>query len=164
MENRQGRGEIPSFKNVVVGETNASGMQHNQKESSAPVMGNLWQKRMGGKCLPRAQKQPRYVIPCNKLEEYNCYMKDHAVICKFIGYWPSEKELYKWIDQRWRPRGHIDLKLGAKGFFTAIFTNLEDKDRVFEEGPYFMNNAGLFMKYWEERYNPEKEKMLDAPI
>lgn len=27
-----------------------------------------------------------------------------------------------------------------------------------------MNNVGLFMKYWEERYNPENEKMLAAPI
>eukprot|EP00253_Pinus_taeda_P002372 PITA_02372 len=164
METPTGRGEIPSFKNVVTGETSASGMQQNQKESYAPVTGNLWQKRMRGKCLPRAQKQPRYAIPNKKLEEYNCYMKDHALICKFIGYWPSEKELYRWIDQRWKPRGHIDLKLGAKGFFTAIFTNLEDRNRIFEEGPYFMNNAGLFMKYWEERYNPEKEKLLEAPI
>ena len=86
MENPTGRGEIPSFKNVVTGETSVSGMQQNQKECYAPVMGNLWQKRMRGKCLPRAQKQPRYVIPNNKLEEYNCYMKDHALICKFIGY------------------------------------------------------------------------------
>jgi len=74
-------------------------------------------------------------------------MKDHAMICKFVGYWPTEKELYRWIYQRWRPKGHIELKLGAKGFFTAIFANLEDKERVFEEGPYFMNNAGLFMKH-----------------
>eukprot|EP00253_Pinus_taeda_P004972 PITA_04972 len=164
MENQQGRGEIPSYKNVVAGETSTTRAQRNLKENSAPVMGNLWKKRMGGKCLPRAQKHPRYVIPCNKPEEYTCYMKDHALICKFIGYWPTEKELNRWIHQRWRPKGHIDLKLGVKGFFTAIFANLEDKERVFEEGPYFMNNVGLFMKHWEERYNPENERMLVAPI
>eukprot|EP00253_Pinus_taeda_P009631 PITA_09631 len=127
-------------------------------------MGNLWQKRMRGKCLPRAQKQPRYVVPNNKLEDYSCYMRDHALICRFVGYWPSEWELYRWIDQRWKPRGQVDLKLGAQGFFTAIFSNLEDKNKIFEEGPYFLNNAGLFMKFWEERYNPEKETMMDAPV
>eukprot|EP00253_Pinus_taeda_P036581 PITA_36581 len=127
-------------------------------------MGNLWQKRMRGKCLPRAQKQPRYMVPNNKLEEYSCYMRDHALIYRFVGYWPSERELYRWIDQRWKPRGQVDLKLGAQGFFTAIFSNLEDKNRIFEEGPYFLNNAGLFMKFWEERYNPEKETMMDAPV
>lgn len=166
MEKRQGRGEIPSFKNVVAGETRGDGIQNNmgEKNKADPVMGNLWQIRLGGKCLPRAQKKPRYVIPNNKLEEYNCYMKDHALIYKFIGFWPNEKDLYRWIYQRWKPKGHIDLKLGAKGFFTVIFANLEDKERVFEEGPYFMNNTGLFMKFWEERYNLEMEKMLAAPI
>ena len=44
-------------------------------------------------------------------------MRDHAFICKFRGFWPSEKDLAKWIQQRWKPKGHIDLKLGAKGFF-----------------------------------------------
>lgn len=127
-------------------------------------MGNLWQKRMRGKCLPRAQKQHRYVVPSNKLEKHNSYMRDHALICRFVGYWPSKRELYRWIDQRWKPRGQVDLKLGAQGFFTAIFYNLEDRNRIFEEGPYFLNNAGLFVKYWEERYNPGKEKMMDAPV
>lgn len=91
-------------------------------------------------------------------------MKDHALICKFIGFWPSEKDLSKWIQLRWKPKGHIDLKLGAKGFFTVIFANLEDKERIFEEGPYFMNNVGIFMRHWEDRYNPDAEKLLAAPI
>eukprot|EP00253_Pinus_taeda_P004060 PITA_04060 len=45
-----------------------------------------------------------------------------------------------------------------------MFSNLEDKERVFEEGPYFFNNLGLFMRHWEEFYNPDKEKMLATPI
>jgi len=128
------------------------------------VLGNRWETKIGGRCLPRAQKKPRYVIPNNKLEDYRCYMRDHALICKFVGFWPSERDLARWIQQRWKPKGHIDLKLGAKGFFTVIFSNLEDKERTFEEGPYFMNNAGLFMRHWEDRYNPDNEKMLAAPI
>jgi len=103
------------------------------------------------------------MIPNNKLEEYRCYMRDHALICKFVGFWLAEKDLAKWIHQRWKPKGHIDLKLGAKGFFTVIFSNLEDKERIFEGGPYFMNNASLFMRQWEDRYNPDQQKMLAAP-
>ena len=91
-------------------------------------------------------------------------MRDHALICKFVGFLPSEKDLVKWIQQGWKPKGHIDLKLGVKGFFTVIFENLEDKERTFEEGPYFMNNVDLFMRHWEERYNSDNEKMLAAPI
>lgn len=70
----------------------------------------------------------------------------------------------KWVQQRWKPKGHIDLKFGAKGFFIIIFSNLDDKERVLEGGPHFMNNAGLFMRHWEDFYHPDKEKMLVAPI
>ena len=89
-------------------------------------------------------------------------MKNHALICKFIGIWPSEKELLKWIQTKWQPKGHIDLKLGAKGFFTVIFSNLEDKERIFEGGPYFYNNAGLFLRQWEEfiTMNRSNQKLL----
>lgn len=54
-------------------------------------------------------------------------MRDHALICKFIGYWSMEKELYKWIYQRWKPKGHVDLKLGAKGFFQPSLRIWETK-------------------------------------
>lgn len=91
-------------------------------------------------------------------------MKDYALICKFVGYWLAEKDLLRWIQQRWKPKGHVEIKLGAKGFFTVIFSNLEDKERIFEEGPYFMNNAGLFMRQWVECYNLDKERMLPAPV
>lgn len=85
-------------------------------------------------------------------------MKYHPLICKFVGIWPSKKDLTKWIQQRWKPKGHIDLKIAAKGFFTVIFPNLEDKEIIFEGVPYFMNIVGLFMQHWEDCYNPDKEK------
>lgn len=91
-------------------------------------------------------------------------MRDYALICKFVGLWPSEKDLSKWIQQRWKPKGHIELKLGAKGFFTVIFSNIEDKEKILEGGPYFMNNGGFFIQHWEDCYNPDKEKMLAAPV
>jgi len=103
------------------------------------VTGNQWQARLGGRCLPRALKKPRFVIPNNKLEEYRCYMRDHALICNFVGFWLAKKDLAKWIHQRWKLKGHIDLTLGAKGFFTVIFSNLKDKEMIFKGGPYFMN-------------------------
>ena len=91
-------------------------------------------------------------------------MRDHALICKFVGVCPSERDLTNWIKQKWQPPGHIELKLGVKGFFTVIFSNLQDKEKVFENGPYFYYNVGLFMRFWEECYNPDKETFLVAPV
>ena len=89
-----GGGTPPSYRNVVSGDTSpAASIQ----PATSPVLGAAWQAQMKGKCLPRAVKKPRFVIPENKLEEYRGYMKNHALICKLIGIWPSEKELLKWI-------------------------------------------------------------------
>lgn len=61
-------------------------------------------------------------------------------------------------------QGHFDLQLGSKGFLIAIFRNLEDKDQIFENGPYFFNSVGLSLHYWMERFNPWKEDFTYAPV
>jgi hypothetical protein len=35
---------------------------------------------------------------------------------------------------------------------------------VFEEGPYFFNSTGLHMRFWIERFSPEKENFTEAPV
>ena len=80
-------------------------------------------------------------------------MKERALIRKFIGIWPSKKTLTWWINTTWKPQGHYDLQLGAKGFFNVIFFNEEDNTRIFESGPYLYNSAGLFLTPWKEGFN-----------
>lgn len=41
---------------------------------------------------------------------------------------------------------------------------MQDKEIVFENGPYFYYNVVLFMRYWDECYNPDKEKFLAALV
>ena len=73
-------------------------------------------------------------------------MKDHALIGKFIGIWPTEKVLQSWIMAKWKPKGDITLQLGAKGFFMVIFICIEDCNRVLDRGPYFLNSARLYLR------------------
>jgi len=157
------RGEIPSHQDTVAGDGQSS-QETKERKNTGPVLGTTWQTRCKGKCLPCTVEKPRYVIRVNKLEKYRSYMRDHSLICKFVGVWLSERDLTKWIEQKWQPQGHIDLKLGAKGFFRVIFFNLQDREKVFENVLYFYYNAGLFMRFWEDRYNPNKEAFLAAPI
>jgi hypothetical protein len=35
-----------------------------------------------------------------------------------------KKSLMGWVNSRWKVKGQVDLKLGSKGFFTTIFSNL----------------------------------------
>ena len=145
MKDEVKRGEIPSYRYAAAAERQNSHLVAG-KQNAGPVLGATWQASRRGKCLPCAEEKPWFVIPPNKLERYRSYMKDHALICKFIGVWPSEKYITIWIQQKWQPLGHIELKLREKGFFTVIFSNLQDKELVFENGPYFHYNARLFMR------------------
>jgi hypothetical protein len=119
---------------------------------------------MPGKCIPQAPQAPKYVVSSPRIEEQKQYMKDNALVGKFLGLWPSERDLIKWIQYWWKPKGHYDLQLGSKGFFTVIFHNLADRNRIFDGGPYFYNSAGLFLRFWTEKFNPEKEDFAHAPV
>jgi hypothetical protein len=58
----------------------------------------------------------------------------------------------------------VELHLGSKGFFRAIFMNLEDKDKVLEGGPYFHTSVGLYMRPWKENFSPKKEIFKNVPV
>ena len=91
-------------------------------------------------------------------------MKERALIGKFVWIWPIEKTLVWWINTSWKPQGHYNLQLGAKVFFTIIFFTEEDRMQIFENGPYFYNSAGLFLKPWKERFDPDKENLTIASV
>ena len=90
-----------------------------------------------GGCLPRAQTISTIQIQSNSIHGKIETWKEISLIGKFVGVWPKEKDRVRWIQSTWKPKGHYDLQLGAKGFFTIIFFNQEDWDRVLEGGPYF---------------------------
>ena len=79
--------------------------------------------RVGG-YLSKAQSIPSIQIRSKSIREKIEMSKEKALIGKFVGVWPREKDLVlRWIQSTWSPKGHYDLQLGAKGFFTIIFFN-----------------------------------------
>jgi len=120
--------------------------------------------RKPGQCMPKSIARPKLTIRSPSFRDEVQHLKDHALIGKFIGLWPNEKALIWWINTTWKPQGHYDLQLGAKGFFTVIFFNIEDRVRIFDNGPYFFHSAGLYLRTWKERFNPDTENMTIAPV
>ena len=124
------------------------------------VLAKKGNRRMG-QFLPKLKTIPKLQIKSTRIREDISYMKERSLIGKFIGIWPSEKTLTWWINTTWKPQGHYDLQLGAKGFFIVIFFN-EDRTRIFESGPYLYNSAGLFLRPWKERFNADNENLTIA--
>jgi hypothetical protein len=91
-------------------------------------------------------------------------MRAHSLIRNFLGLYSSKHDIIKWINTKWKPKGHFDLQVGSKKKFTVIFHNLEDKDRIFKNGPYFFNSASIYLIFWIEQFIPEKEEITYAPL
>jgi hypothetical protein len=117
-----------------------------------------------GKCIPQLDKPPLYHIKSTRVGEHTQFMMEHALIGKFLGLWPTERDLTRWIKEWWNPKGDYEVQLSSKGFFTIILYNIEDKDRIFDNGPYFYNSAGLFLRFWTDRFSPEQEDFTRAPV
>jgi hypothetical protein len=117
-----------------------------------------------GKCIPQSDKPPRYLISSNRVGEHTQFMREHALIGNFLGLWPSERDLTWWIKHWWNPKGDYEVQLSSKGFFTIILYNLEEKDKIFDNGPYFYNSVGLFLRFWTNCFSSKKEDFTMAPI
>lgn len=103
------------------------------------------QKVTSATCIPKAGEQIKVDLPSHRINNEIQFMQDHALIGKFLGFWPTEKALQGWIASKWKPKGQVTLQLGPKGFFMAIFHCVEDKSRIFEGGSYFFNSSGLYL-------------------
>lgn len=81
-----------------------------------------------------------------------------------MGIFPKELGILRGIQLKWEEIALTYLFLREKGFFTVIFKDLEDRRNNLENGPYFKNSVGLFMRHWEPWYNLVKEQFLVALI
>jgi len=115
------------------------------------VTSNTWK--------PIAAERPRVELPGHRVNGRIHYMRDHALIGKFIWFWPTKKALHGWISAKWKPKGHVTLQLGPKGFFTMIFLCIEDRNWVIDEVPYCFNFVGLYLREWAAGFNPDKEDL-----
>jgi len=63
-------------------------------ELSHPKASRNW---VPSKCIPQAPTTPKYVIKSTRIREHMQFMKYHALIINFLGIWPLERDLIKWI-------------------------------------------------------------------
>jgi hypothetical protein len=115
-------------------------------------------------CKPKTIMIPKVILEDLQMQLYRDQMKRHALICKFMGLWPTKRKFHNWIKYHWKPNREVKLHLGSKVFFTAIFMNQEDRDRVFEGGLYFHASARVYMRPWKENFSLEKETFKKVSI
>lgn len=60
-------------------------------------------------CKPIASKHPKVELLGHQINVKIKYMKDHALIGKFIKLWLTNKVLGSRINAKWNPKGHMTL-------------------------------------------------------
>jgi hypothetical protein len=45
----------------------------------------------------------------------------------------------------------------GKGFFAFLFEKKEDRDLIFQSGPYFMGARGMYLNKWTPDFSPEND-------
>ncbi|XP_057828729.1 uncharacterized protein LOC131039916 [Cryptomeria japonica] len=58
----------------------------------------------------------------------------------------------------------MEIILLVNNYFMVTFNCMEDRNRVFEGGPYFYNQVGLFITPWHAGFNPLEELPNRVPI
>jgi hypothetical protein len=144
---------------VNQGKSDRVGEEAREARNSTPEMDNP--SGVGGHnpCKPKTTLIPKVILEDPQTQLFRDQMKTHALICKFMGLWPTEKTLRSWIKYQWKPSGEVDLHLGSKGFFTTVFMNLEDRDKIFEGGLYSMPQRGCTCGHGRKT-SPQRKKPL----
>ena len=93
--------EADSQRNAT--DLNDNADQNTHLGRSGNSEGHRTQPKLQGRCKPKALDSVRVNITDPDLQEYRDHMSIYAIICKFMGFWPSEKALYQWIKQVWKP-------------------------------------------------------------
>ncbi|KAH9295700.1 hypothetical protein KI387_039288 [Taxus chinensis] len=58
----------------------------------------------------------------------------------------------------------VRLRRAVCCFFQVLFPSTEEVDRVFKEGPWFLNSSSLYVRPWSEDFSPSTEIINRAPL
>jgi len=77
-----------------------------EPNTSLPKVAQGWET---GKCIPQMDKPPHYHIKSTQVGGHTKFMMDHALIGNFLGLWPTERDLTRWIKDWWNPKGDYEV-------------------------------------------------------
>lgn len=90
-------------------------------------------------------KNGRLVVPLEVIRHMNREGSLHLVR-KFLRARPDMDSIKCRDISRWNPKGSLDLVAMPNGFFMIKLVVKEDKERIFNGGPWMLGNRTLFFR------------------
>ena len=85
-------------RNSSLGLGKGEGQKEEKEGSTEAVKGSVKGLQKLGQCLPKSSEILVMIINSEGLASHIQYMKDNALIAKFVGIWPVKKPLVWWIN------------------------------------------------------------------
>ncbi|KAI9121326.1 hypothetical protein K1719_008359 [Acacia pycnantha] len=91
-------------------------------------------------------------------EEYSawCLPWMNSLIIKVLGASFPTYVIRDRINRMWRPRDALKLIPLSNGYYIVSFSNKEDREYAFQEGPWMIEDHYLIVQRWRPNFNPWK--------
>ena len=118
-------------------------------------------KEEAAKFVKRLENIPEISLPPDGPIQVALSLADRALVGQFIGLWPSPKSIEIWVSKNWAPliKNSVTSYFLGRGYFLFEFTAKEDKNLIFQNGPYFMGPQALYLNKWTPYFDPA----MDVP-
>ncbi|KAI9099136.1 hypothetical protein K1719_024903 [Acacia pycnantha] len=89
-------------------------------------------------------------------EEYTawCLPWMNSLIIKVMGAKFPTYVIRDRINRMWRPKDPLKLIPISNGYYVVSFSNKEDKEYTFQEGPWMIEDHYLIVQRWRPNFNP----------
>ncbi|GLJ31069.1 hypothetical protein SUGI_0621750 [Cryptomeria japonica] len=96
------------------------------------------------------------------IEEYRLIFKKHTIIARFVGPKLPRKDVRIWVDNNWG--NHVVIKFLSKGFFVAVFAEVEERAHILQSQNWFMNKHPLYIQSWAPNFGPTPLAIYEKPV
>lgn len=94
-------------------------------------------------------------------------LKDRGFIINTVDFDPSRDDMLAWITRNFIQGLGIEvtqLKVLAKFIFLIVLEKVEDRKKVWEEAPFYMNGKMILAIPWEPNFSPKTTRTTAAPM
>jgi hypothetical protein len=107
---------------------------------SSPPIQNL-AKGPPSHFVKKLDEIPKVPVHPSSSRLFSLRLVENGLIDQFMGLWPSPREMKQWLEKNWKKmiKGKMSSTFCGKGFYAFLFENQADKDLIFRNGPYFMD-------------------------
>lgn len=161
MSNHQKRSFRDAVRNRSSNIQRSGGAKQSHKRIRRPVQDP--NKTENG-CLKATEEMPQVEIRSTRVSSGIKLLTNQGLICRFLGYRIQPSAIEAWVHRTWEIKGDLIVSHYSNGYFLVTFATEDDRDAIFQGGPWFYGRAGLFMKPWHPGFKPCEEVPTVAPV